>query len=130
MTSSAEHSRVEQRLALRRELAAQRQLIAYQLGPSSGITGSFPRSMTMRLVTRQPALAAKLLVGIATFLVGVRIFGSITTALTVARIVRSTYIARSRRLPAVQTSNSPPLIKTMLDESKPGSLQNSAGSII
>jgi hypothetical protein len=56
---------VEQRLSLRRRLQAQRQLIAQQLGQESGMSGSYPRSRTMRFLTHQPALIIRLLVGLA-----------------------------------------------------------------
>jgi len=59
---------VEQRLSLRRQLQAQRQVIAQQLGQESGMNGSYPRSRTMRLLTQQPALIIRLLVGLATLL--------------------------------------------------------------
>ncbi len=45
--------------ALRRQMAAQRGLISTQLTRTSG-ADQFPRSMTMRLLTRQPALVGKL----------------------------------------------------------------------
>lgn len=97
MTSNTEQTLAEQRLALRTKLLTQRQLIEHKLGPLTEATGGYPRSMTMRFVTRQPALVAKLLVGVATLFLGVRIYGSITVAFSVARIVRSTYIASTGR---------------------------------
>jgi hypothetical protein len=45
--------------ALRRQMAAQRGLISSQLTRTSA-PDEFPRSMTMRLLTRQPALVGKL----------------------------------------------------------------------
>ena len=59
---------VEQRQSLRRRLQAQRQVIARQLGRESGMNGSYPRSRTMRILTQQPALIIRLLVGLATLL--------------------------------------------------------------
>ena len=67
MTSSTDTSFVEQRQSLRRQLQAQRQVIAQQLGQESGMNGSYPRSRTMRFLT-QPALIIRLLVGLASLL--------------------------------------------------------------
>jgi len=74
MTSIADISLVEQRQGLRRRLQVQRQLIANQLGPTPRIDSGYPRSMTMRFLMRRPAMAAKLLAGLATLLVGARFF--------------------------------------------------------
>jgi hypothetical protein len=68
MSSTTAISLVEQRQSLRRRLQAQRQVIAQQLGPESGMHGSYPRSRTMRFLTQQPALTIRLLVGLATLL--------------------------------------------------------------
>jgi hypothetical protein len=68
MSSATDISLVEQRQSLRRQLQAQRQVIAQQLGPESAMHGSYPRSRTMRFLTQQPALVIRLLVGVATLL--------------------------------------------------------------
>jgi hypothetical protein len=68
MTSLTDTPLVEQRQRLRRQLQAQRQVIAQQLGQESGMNGSYPRSRTMRFMTQQPALIIRLLVGLATLL--------------------------------------------------------------
>jgi hypothetical protein len=69
MSSTGAISLLEQRQGLRRRLREQRQVIALQLGPGPGIPGGYPRSRTMRFLTRQPALTVRLLVGLATLLV-------------------------------------------------------------
>lgn len=74
MTSIADISLAEQRQVLRQRLLAQRQLIAHQLGATPAVDGGYPRSMTMRFLIRRPALAARLLAGLATLLVGARFF--------------------------------------------------------
>jgi hypothetical protein len=68
MTSLTDTPLVEQRQRLRRQLQAQRQVIAQQLGQESGMNGSYPRSRTMRFLTQRPALIIRLLVGLATLL--------------------------------------------------------------
>jgi len=75
MNSSTEVSLVEQRQTLRLRLQAQRQLIAHQLGPTPEVNSGYPRSMTMRFLTRRPAaLAIRLLLKFASILVGARFF--------------------------------------------------------
>jgi hypothetical protein len=68
MTSITDTSLVEQRQGLRRQLQAQRQVIAQQLGQESGMNAGYPRSRTMRFLTQRPALIIRLLVGLATLL--------------------------------------------------------------
>ena len=68
MSSTTDISLLEQRQSLSRQLQAQRQVIAQRLGPVSGLNGSYPRSHTMRLLTQQPALIIRLLVGLVTLL--------------------------------------------------------------
>jgi hypothetical protein len=69
-------SLTEQRLVLRQRLQAQREEIARRLGPLSATDGGYPRSRTMRFLARRPALAGQLLAGLASLLVGRRIFRS------------------------------------------------------
>lgn len=83
----------EQRETLRLHLHAQRRRIEMQLSPHNG--HGYPRSMTMRFLTQQPALAAKFFVGLATLLMGARFLKSVTTAVTVAQLVRSAANAAS-----------------------------------
>jgi hypothetical protein len=66
MSSITDISLLQQRESLCRRLQAQRQVIAKQLGPESGMNGSYPRSRTMRFLTQRPALIIRLLVGLAT----------------------------------------------------------------
>lgn len=68
MSSTIAISLVEQRQSLCRQLQAQRQVIALQLGPESGRHDSYPRSRTMRFVTQRPAAIIRLLAGVATLL--------------------------------------------------------------
>lgn len=75
MNSSTDVSLIEQRQTLRLRLLAQRQLIAHQLGPTPEVNSGYPRSMTMRFLTRRPAaLATRLLVEFASLLVDARFF--------------------------------------------------------
>lgn len=68
MTSATNSSLVEQRQRLRQQLQEQRQLIAQRLGSGSRVYSSFPRSMTMRLLTHRPGRLIQLLLGFATLL--------------------------------------------------------------
>lgn len=83
----------EQRLALQQRLRAQRQMIAQQLGPAPRMDTGYPRSMTMRFLTRQPALVTGLLAQAAAVLFGARYFKSLSASLALAKLVRA---ARSR----------------------------------
>lgn len=76
MNASTKVSFVEQRQTLRQQLLAQRQLIAHQLGPAPEVNSGYPRSMTMRFLTRRPGLATSLFVEIATLLIGARFIKS------------------------------------------------------
>ncbi len=86
----------EQRESLRYRLSAQRRQIAIRIDPPNV---AYPRSVIMRFLTQQPALAARLFVGIATLLIGARYLKSITSAWTVAQLVRSAASSASPRLP-------------------------------
>ncbi|PJA39979.1 MAG: hypothetical protein CO182_08560 [Lysobacterales bacterium CG_4_9_14_3_um_filter_62_6] len=90
MNPSTELTLLEQRLALRQRLQAQRQQIAQQLSPAQARHSGYPRSMTMRFFTQQPALVARLLAQAAVVVLGVRYFKSLTTALALAKLLRST----------------------------------------
>ncbi len=59
MSTDNINTALEQQQDVRRRMAEQRGLIAHQLAPASA-PDRFPRSMTMRLLTRQPALAGRL----------------------------------------------------------------------
>jgi hypothetical protein len=60
MKSGSESSLADQRLAVRGQLQEQRQRIAEQLAPTGGVEGSFPRSVTMRLLLQRPELLPRL----------------------------------------------------------------------
>ena len=89
-------SLLEQRLALRRQLADQREIIAFRLTPgnqlqhSSTQSGlSYPRSLTMRLLRQNPAPVVKLVVGIATWLLGKRFSGVLQEGVQFLKMVRT-----------------------------------------
>lgn len=90
----------EQRLALRRQLANQREIIA-RLIPSNQLqhssTGggsSYPRSLTMRLLRQNPAPVIKLAIGIATWLLGERFYGVFQEGVQFLKMVRTGAIVR------------------------------------
>lgn len=98
-------SLVERRLALREKLLTQRQLIGDQLGAGHTDDQSYPRSGTMRFLTRRPALAIAVIAGLATLLGGARFLKPLTAALAVARIVKSTSNAGPRRASVAPASD-------------------------
>jgi hypothetical protein len=64
VSSTTDISLLEQRQSLSRQLQAQREVIAQQLGPDPAING-YPRSRTMRFLTRQPGPLMRLILGLA-----------------------------------------------------------------
>lgn len=84
----------DQRQTLRLRLLAQRQLIEQRLAPLvQKKYPRYPRSMTMRFLTRQgPAVARVLLAG----LTRASLFKSLATALIMAKLVRSISKSRTR----------------------------------
>lgn len=90
----------EQRQLLRRQLLAQRQLIAQQIAHAPGAKNGYPRSMTMRLLTQRPALVIKLITSITTLLVGARLISAISTTLSLAKVVQSVSKTRHDKKPA------------------------------
>jgi len=88
----------EQRQALRRRLLQQRQRIGYLLEPPLGGDNQFPRSMTMRLLTRRPAVTMRLASQMALLLCGPRIIRTVSGALLLARLLRAVS-AEQRRPP-------------------------------
>ena len=65
MSEPAQPTLSEQRAALRLKLQAQRERIAQQLDPQASTRSAYPRSMTMRLLGRQPGLLFSLATGLA-----------------------------------------------------------------
>ena len=68
MSAPTAQSLSEQRHALCRQLQAQRELIGQQLGPTTGASRGYPRSMTMRLLTQRPGMIVSLLAGLASLI--------------------------------------------------------------
>jgi len=94
--SSALPSLLEQRLALRRQLADQREIIAFRLTPGSQLRlnasaqgMSYPRSLTMRLLTKNPAPVIKLAIGVATWLIGKRLSGALHEGMRFIKMLRT-----------------------------------------
>jgi hypothetical protein len=77
----------EQRQALRRQLTLQRELIARQIDPAVESADEYPRSMTMRLLTRHGPTAARLL----SLWAGGRLLRSTSALAVLARMVQSRF---------------------------------------
>ncbi len=89
---------VVQRQALREQMRAQRTVIEHRLDPQpSSANPQYPRSATMRFLTRHPGLASALLGEAAAMLVGVRVLKSVGRAIAITRIVRATGRDRQRQ---------------------------------
>lgn len=94
MTTATAAIRLDQCETLRRLLQRQRLLIAQQLGPTPRTANSgYPRSMTMRFLIRRSDLVARLLVELATLLIGARFMKSINAAMNFSRIARTDSIS-------------------------------------
>lgn len=86
----------EQRHELRRELQAQRERIARQLQPAPQATAGYPRSRTMRFLTRWRALPIGALAGAVRLLTGARVAATLVTAVTLVQAVRGRRSMRRR----------------------------------
>lgn len=94
----------QQRQALRQRIRAQRTLIAEQLGPPpEADDGSYPRSKTMRFLTRSPAMAVTVLAELAALIAGTRHAKAATAVMAISRIVRSAATNGSGRPRAERT---------------------------
>lgn len=91
MNNPDEPTLEQQRESLRGQLQRQRQMIAQQLAPGTAAHHREPRSITMRVLTRQSGLILKLLA----LLVGARWAGKVTSIATVAGVVLSTFRGRT-----------------------------------
>lgn len=94
MTTPKTRTLNEQRLELRQQLLAQREQIAHQLQPAPQASNRYPRSSTMRFLTRWQALPIGLVAGAASLLTGRRLAASLVTAITLAQVVRGRRSAR------------------------------------
>lgn len=100
---------VEQRLAVRRALLAQRQVIALRLGDSTASKGNgsaYPRSATMRLLSARPQMMGKLLAGVSLLLLGTGFLRTLSTGLALAGILRSV-VPGLQAQPSVRKSSPP-----------------------
>ena len=83
---SADSPLQQQRLALRVQLANQRQVIEARLGPVQTVsTRLYPRSKTMRFFTQRPELMKKLL----GLMIGASFIKSMHPVLTIAKFLHS-----------------------------------------
>lgn len=103
MTPQADVPMEQRRQALRERIRAQRGLIAEQLGPPPEADGSYPRSKTMRFLSRSPAMAVTALAELAALIAGTRHAKAATAVMAISRIVRSAAANGSGRPRAEQT---------------------------
>ncbi len=89
MSNSSSHELATQRLALRAALRTQRLHIAAQLDPPLPVQRDFPRSATMRFLTRQPAIIAGIVTRFAPALLGPRVAQSALMAITLGKVARA-----------------------------------------
>lgn len=94
MTTPPTRTLNEQRLALRQQLLAQREQIAHQLHPAPQAGNRFPRSSTMRFLTRWQGLPIGVVAGAASLLTGRRLTASLVTVITIAQAFRGRRSAR------------------------------------
>ncbi len=106
MSATVTLSLLEQRLALRRQMSEQREVIALQLTPARldadrlvsgsqlrqsafGRNSVYPRSLTMRWLTQNPAPLIKLATSAATWLLGARYSGILKDGMQFLKMVRA-----------------------------------------
>lgn len=94
MTTPTSRALEAQRLELRQQLLAQREQIVRQLHPVPQATNRYPRSKTMRFLTRWRVLPIGVVAGAARFMPGGRLAASLVTAITLAQAVRGLRSAR------------------------------------
>ena len=94
MTTPTTPTLEEQRLKLRQQLLEQREQIARQLEPTPPANNGYPRSKTMRFLTRWPVVRSGVVAGAARFLTGGRLAASLVTAVTLVQAVRGRRSAR------------------------------------
>ena len=83
----------EQREALRQQIRNQRDVISLKFIKATAANNAYPRSVTMRFLTQQPA--AKIIAEAATLFIGARLFKSLPKVLTVAKIIKSFSTSKS-----------------------------------
>jgi hypothetical protein len=83
-------SLAEQRQSIRELLSAQRRQIARALAPDVSTGSHYPRSITMRLLSRRPVV---LLARVAALVTTSRMVGSVPAALIVAHLLRAAIAA-------------------------------------
>lgn len=94
MTTLTSRTLDEHRLELRQQLQVQREQIVRQLHPTPRAINRYPRSKTMRFLTRWNALPIGAVAGAARFLPGGRLVAPLVTAYALTRAVRGLRSAR------------------------------------
>lgn len=95
-------SLITQRLELRGQLRVQRQEIAEQLFESKA-RGRFPRSVTMRVLMRQPELVGRLVALVA----GARFAGVVSALLVGVQLLNTFSTVTARQLPDAPRPDAP-----------------------
>ncbi|MBA3582020.1 MAG: hypothetical protein H0W44_06140 [Gammaproteobacteria bacterium] len=89
MTTFTNQSLAEQRKTLRERLLTQRQLIAQQIQKPARTAPGNMRSMTMRLLTRKPALTTGIVSGLSTFLVPGKLLKSVSVIIAITKFIQA-----------------------------------------
>jgi len=100
MTSCTEESLVLQREKLQKQLQEQRKLIEKQLLNRVDGNNVYPRSVTMRFLSKRPELIGKIFSEIMELLVGVRLLKLLGTLLALVKILKPSLANEPKRLPA------------------------------
>lgn len=94
-TTPVEISLAEQRVLLRKQMASQRQLIEFKLGPvPAERSQSYPRSNTMRFLTQRPELMKKLLGQLTGLVISASFLKSMHPLLAIAKLLQSSFSSR------------------------------------
>ena len=88
MNQKRNESLADQSETLRQKLAAQRQVVGFNLGPTTSTSADYPRSLTMQFLLKRPDLVLSLLAPITRLMARSRLLRSAPVMLLMIIIVR------------------------------------------
>lgn len=103
MTSNTEEFLVIQREKLQKKLQEQRKLIVVQAQQKNN--NIYPRSATMRFLTKNPTLMSGLFTEAMLLLTGARLFRLLSALMALVKILHPTLIDAQKQLPAPDRLN-------------------------